>query len=518
MNVILRLLYRAYQVITTPNEILVDKLGLDIPPAPEISLEEIEAKKIRISWKLPDTHHSIHKHVVQVNGVKVGECKRSETAAIICNLSPNTIYSICVLAVSVARIHTSSQLLHVCTKHASSNQSAESHGHDQIEIRPYVAVTAGPYIPNPAPAMTREHSGSQSGGKRPGPHRKHSPAVPYTNQDTGAEDASRLPGTDEADEPLEHLAERLKTLQAENDAVERQILQEEEEFKQMTAELEQARDESKNRVKERNEASGDLRKQVTALENNNRSAQNEKNKKERLLQQKESEYKKRTDDITRWEEQIQQMKDEIARIEKKKAQAQDDAARRVSDIDNKILEQQLENKTVEENLRVNGLKIKELEEERQKLVGGDDSEEVLEAERLEQEKDKEWELKMNSLRARYASMMGTFNQVRPHITRTPDITDPLRHKHNTMKPRSAWISSTPDRALHQDLKSTFLVSSLISLAKDLSGARVIATHSLVTYRRHPTASLCQTPAIKTRTILQDKEFRLHLLPVRLFST
>lgn len=65
-----RLLYRAYQVCQTPNDILVEKLGLDIPPAPDVTLEEISSTRIRIAWKHPDLQHSIHKHLIQVNGVK----------------------------------------------------------------------------------------------------------------------------------------------------------------------------------------------------------------------------------------------------------------------------------------------------------------------------------------------------------------------------------------------------------------------------------------------------------------
>lgn len=69
-----RLLYRAWQVCQTPNEILVDKLGLDIPPAPEVTLEEISAREIRIAWKQPDFHNSIHKHIIQINNSKGRHC------------------------------------------------------------------------------------------------------------------------------------------------------------------------------------------------------------------------------------------------------------------------------------------------------------------------------------------------------------------------------------------------------------------------------------------------------------
>lgn len=48
----------------------MEKLGLDIPPPPEVTLEEITAREIRIAWKQPDFHNSIHKHIIQVNNVK----------------------------------------------------------------------------------------------------------------------------------------------------------------------------------------------------------------------------------------------------------------------------------------------------------------------------------------------------------------------------------------------------------------------------------------------------------------
>jgi hypothetical protein len=54
--------------------VLIEKLGLDIPPPPEVTLEEITAREIRIAWKQPEFHNSIHKHIIQVNGAKGKLC------------------------------------------------------------------------------------------------------------------------------------------------------------------------------------------------------------------------------------------------------------------------------------------------------------------------------------------------------------------------------------------------------------------------------------------------------------
>lgn len=75
---IIRLTYRAYQVCLTPNDVLVEKLGLDIPPTPEVTLDEIGARQIRIAWKYPDVQNSVHKHAIQVNGVRGSFCASQE--------------------------------------------------------------------------------------------------------------------------------------------------------------------------------------------------------------------------------------------------------------------------------------------------------------------------------------------------------------------------------------------------------------------------------------------------------
>jgi len=56
--------------VQTPNDILVEKLGLDIPPAPEVTLEQILPREIRISFKHCEVPNTVHKHVVEVNGIK----------------------------------------------------------------------------------------------------------------------------------------------------------------------------------------------------------------------------------------------------------------------------------------------------------------------------------------------------------------------------------------------------------------------------------------------------------------
>ncbi|KAK2768326.1 hypothetical protein FQN54_000179 [Arachnomyces sp. PD_36] len=403
------LLYRAYQVCQTPNEILVDKLGLDIPPSPEVTLEEIGAREIRLAWKQPDFQNSIHKHIIHVDGVKAGESKRTETAVVISNLNPGNIYHICVFAVSAANFHTSSAVLHVRTKRVSQSPTLHSAGNVPT-IRAYVPKPTPALMAPSAPVMSREHSGGQVQGKRMSGGRKLSPAaLQDQTMQIPMEEFQKSTVSESMDKTLEQLAARLKNLQQENEALEKQIFQEEKEHEALLKELEENRDEMKQRVKEKDEASGDLRKHVNKLESVNRTAQSDRSKREKLLQQKESERKRRKDDILRWGEQCPQMVDEASQAREEKIQVEEEAANQVSEYRAKIADEQTEMKAIDEDIKVNGSRIKQLEEER-KMLEGDDNEDGKELDRIEKERDRYWDARLANLRAQYASLMGLHSQ------------------------------------------------------------------------------------------------------------
>ncbi|EGC44266.1 fibronectin type III domain-containing protein [Histoplasma capsulatum var. duboisii H88] len=411
------LLYRAYQVCQTPNDILVEKLGLDIPPAPDVTLEEIGSTMIRIAWKHPDLHHSIHKHLILVNGVKVGETNRSGTGVIISNLSAGHIYHICVSAVSAANFHTSSSLLHVRTKTLSISDTQE----DDVDggpplVRAYISGPPTPSVSPSTPLMCREHSGGQAQGKRVSGNRKSFPPSstgPENITHTGAEGSQRASSIDESNESLSRLAERLKDLQQENVTLESQVCMEEKEHEQMLRELEEQRNELRQRVKEKDEASGDLRRHVNKLESINRTVQSEKSKRERLLQQKGAERQRRKEDITRWNEQLVTIHGKISRTKEEKKQIEAEASKRVNEYRNKIMREQAEMKTLDEDIRVKGSRIKDMEEERLRLEV-DDVDDGKELDRLEKEKDHAWEIKLGALRTQYASLINAHSQAQRH--------------------------------------------------------------------------------------------------------
>ncbi|GAB1212378.1 hypothetical protein ATERTT37_001516 [Aspergillus terreus] len=461
---------RRGDVCQTPNEVLVEKLGLDIPPPPELTLEEITAREIRIAWKQPEFHNSIHKHIIQVNGAKgtfssvpsfdqlahqgltqdslVGESKRAETAVEILNLVPGNIYHICVCSVSAANFQTPSAVVHVRTKSLPLSQSQQNASNSNITIRASIPrSTAGLAAPS-APIMSREHSGGQLQSKRAPAGRKQSPAASGAETLHGnVDDLQRVSGSDDRDESLEELAERLKLLQHENETMEKQAADEEEEHIALLKELEKQRDELKKRVKEKDEASGDLKKQVYKLESVNRSVQSEKAKRERLLQQKESERQKRKDDIVRWQEKVVRMATDATHAKEEKARVEEEGKKRANAVREKIAKEQAEMKVIDDEIQDKGGRVKKLEEER-KNNQGPDGEDGKELDRIDNERARQWELKLSNLHTQYASLVSLHAQVQQQYQEAQEHFKWL----TTQRPGSSGPFSLP--ALDLDLSNT----------------------------------------------------------------
>ncbi|KAE8379933.1 hypothetical protein BDV26DRAFT_151154 [Aspergillus bertholletiae] len=400
------LLYRAWQVCQTPNDVLVEKLGLDIPPPPEVTLEEITTRGIRIAWKQPEFHNSIHKHIIQVNGSKVGESKRAETAVEILNLAPGNIYHICVLSVSAANFQTPSAIIHVRTQSLPLSQAQQNAPVGGPTIRASVPrSTTGLAAPS-APLMAREHSGGQLPTKRSSAGRKQSPAASGPESSHGnIEDLQKSTTNGDRDETLEKLADRLKSLQQENENVEKQTADEEEEHIALLKELEKQRDELRKRVKEKDEASGDLKKHVYKLESVNRT------------------------------------------VQKEKARLEEDGKNRADEVREKIAKEQAEMRVIDDEIQDKGGRVKKLEEER-KGHQGPDNEDGKELDRIDNERARQWEIKLSNLHARYATLVNIHAQAQQQYQEAQERLKWL----TTQGPGSTGPFSLP--ALDLDLSNT----------------------------------------------------------------
>jgi chromosome segregation ATPase len=283
-------------------------------------------------------------------------------------------------------------------------------------------LSVGPHV-EPAslaittPAMARELSGGHSHLKRLGNVRRNSPASAGLDQ-TPSLPSRAVDGNDSddlqgAEQTVRQLTETLEGLRQENEQVERQIGEEDAEYEASRANFMKERDHLKHALKEREEASSELRKQVAQLDRANRAAQSKKAAKEKVLHQKEGERRKMKHDILRWDREIVDVGRELQEMGEEKTEIAEAKDQKTIDIRRDIRECQDSMKLMEEEIRIKGVHIKELEEERKKIGGVEDAEENRVSERIEKDHDLQWDMKLRGLQARYTTLWNALQQVCP---------------------------------------------------------------------------------------------------------
>jgi regulator of replication initiation timing len=107
--------------------------------------------------------------------------------------------------------------------------------------------------------MTREHSNSVS-RRKPDVGRRNSPASQTLDQARSALEAV------DSNDSVKQLTERLNFLRQELEDMERQIMEEDQDFQMQKGHLVDKRDDKKAALKEKEDASKELRKEVATLE------------------------------------------------------------------------------------------------------------------------------------------------------------------------------------------------------------------------------------------------------------
>lgn len=401
-------MWRAYNVIQLPNDELVEKLGLDIPPEPDLTLEEIATHHVQLSWKpivdYGSSVPSIHEYQIEVNGRLAGSTRRNETAAQISSLCPSTHYTIRVFSVSPGRFQTPSAPLYVRTQRATE-ESQDGKDNEFPHVRPLPSRTPSTPTTPFVPTMTRQLSENQPTGRRNTGTRKTSPAEPA---DASGDDRD---AEEEQGEDLAELSQQFQDLTRERELIETQIEEDTREHDEAMKEKEAALHTLRQEMKERDEASSELRKQVHKAEAQNRALQNERTKREKQVKEREQKRRRRRDEITTWEERSQSMADEIEGMNKQKDAIRKRVQSEMREAREKIAEEQKEIQQLEEENRELGAKIKELLEDRKRVAIDEDAEEAHEAERRDQEIEAYFKQRLGDLAQQYHFYMADLQKL-----------------------------------------------------------------------------------------------------------
>lgn len=217
-----------------------------------------------------------------------------------------------------------------------------------------------------------------------------------------------------AESSVSQLNEKLDVIRREIDDNQSLKTKDDDEFQESKASMLRERDRLKQLLKERDEASAELRKEVQSLERQNRVVQGNKSTKERLLRQKQDERQKMEQDIERWTREADSFRKDINKMKTRKQKMLENAHKDIESVRESIHEWQMAIKEMEEDIRLKGAQIKELEDQRRRLQAEEDDLEAQERERRAQEEDARSERKLQELQTTYNKMLHSVRQVREH--------------------------------------------------------------------------------------------------------
>ncbi|TVY29951.1 Uncharacterized protein LHYA1_G001261 [Lachnellula hyalina] len=397
------LLHRAWLTLWKPVPELISILGVEVPDAPAVSLAGIKAEAVTLHWTRPGVNKPVLKYLIQVNGVNVGESSRMETAITVTGLKPGHFYNVRVIAVGSNNFQAGSRVIRLRTYgrdgrplvsgRVPSNFSIEDQdsGDELPSIRTQGAGVEMAALNEGAPALQRDSSYPQSGQRRNTGGRKHSPSSAAADQAASDKVSSKHP------ESIHQLTEKFEGIRGDTEEIMGQITRDAEDFKCQMDDLRKERDEKKQMLKEKEEASEKLKREVNSSERANRQAQNRKSQKEKLLRDKVAERAKMQEDIARWEQEIETMKAQRETYLQEKEDHLEAKGTEAEELRETIREHHGSISGLEEEIRVKGLQLKQLEEERKHLPGGEDSEESRARDAADKQRDVEWEIKQRNL-------------------------------------------------------------------------------------------------------------------------
>lgn len=245
----------------------------------------------------------------------------------------------------------------------------------------------GPAGIEPATLLDSSQSKREPAGSRRNTiGRKHSPS----NAAAEPFDPRKLK---EPEESMQKLTEKFESIRREAEELMAQGNKDSDEFKGQVQDLMNEKDEKRQALKEKEDASEKLRKDINIAESKNRASQNRKSQKEKLLRDKEAARKKMYDDMSRWKNEIEEMKRERQTWELEQEDLVKEKEGKTQEFRGTIRQRQNSLNGLEEEIHIKGLQIKELEDQRQQLPGTQDDDESRARDAAQRQRDMEWDLK-----------------------------------------------------------------------------------------------------------------------------
>ena len=322
-----------------------------------------------------------------------------ETAIEVTGLRPGHFYNVRVIAVGANNFQAGSKVIRLRTlgrdgrplantlalSSSAEDQDSASEEESQGGRGPGVGIQATA-LPEASQAMTREPSASYASQRRNTGGRRHSPSTASADQAAREQAISNLP-----EESMHQLTEKFESIRRETEEITAQSAKDNEDYQAQLDAFMRERDEKKQALKDKEEASERLKKEVNYYERLNRQAQNRKSQKEKILKDKQSEQAKIQEDMIRWKKEIQDMRAERETWRKEQEALKRNKENEAEKLRQKIQRSQLSQEALDEEIHTKGIQIRQLEDERRKLPGSEDDEESRLRDARDQQVEFEWQ-------------------------------------------------------------------------------------------------------------------------------
>ncbi|KAK0630093.1 hypothetical protein B0T17DRAFT_506589 [Bombardia bombarda] len=405
------LVRRAWQTLWKPVPELINILGVDVPDPPDVSLAGIRADAATVNWTRSPASRSVQKFLIQVNGVVVGDvAANQEPAIVVSGLKPNHFYNVRVIAVGSNNFQAGSRVIRLRTFGRDGRPqlgNARLPSNFLVEDPPYGLGQAeyaddgtGAPSRNPVPGLEsttaapegvaspgRDGSSAAAGAPGGGPRRntvtrRHSPSTTSIDQTTRDEISAYSKKT------LPELTERFESIRKETEEIASLIAKEDLDSRHLLEELDAEKREKKKEQKKKEEQTEKLRRDVNSTDRSMRNAIQRKGQKEKTLKEKQNERAKFHENIIKWERGIEDMRREQESFDQQTKDLTEERDRKAELFRAENSDLQTDCSRLETELKERREQVKELEEARKKLPGG--------------EEGSEWRLKENELRRNWA--------------------------------------------------------------------------------------------------------------------
>ncbi|KAK4043722.1 hypothetical protein C8A01DRAFT_43474 [Parachaetomium inaequale] len=378
------LVRRAWQTLWKPVPELINILGVDVPDPPDVSLAEIRPDAATVNWTRAPANRSVQKFLIQVNGVVVGEvAANQEPAIVVSGLKPDHFYNVRVIAVGSNNFQAGSRVIRLRTfgrdgrpqlgnSRLPSNFIPEEPAPGEIGDEAGAARSPFPALEVPTiqePTASPARDGNSAGG--PGPRRntvtrRHSPSTASLDQPTREEVNA------DSKQTLPVLTEKFEAIRKETEDVLALIAKEEGDNRLLMEELEAEKREKRKEQKKKEEQTERLKKDVHATDRAMRNAMQRKVQKEKTLKEKQNERTKFHDNIAKWEKGVEELRRERESFGRQMAELEEERDQKAEQSREENGDLQAECSRLETELKERREQVRELEEARKLLPGGDE--------------------------------------------------------------------------------------------------------------------------------------------------